>query len=197
MRLAEQIGMFVGQAMPEAPKQLTVTLAGVPESMRKACVVSAVKGVVSSFAEGVNIVNAASLAKLNGISVSDSVREDAGAYASLVTVTAGDRSASGTLFGEKHGRIVAVNGLSLEFSPEGTLLVIANRDVPGVVGRIGTLLGSRGINISDLALSRGKDGRAAAVVRIDRPDGGTIGPDLVKAVSTLEGIDSTRLVTLG
>jgi D-3-phosphoglycerate dehydrogenase len=92
---------------------------------------------------------------------------------------------------------VAVNGLSLEFSPEGTLLVIANRDVPGVVGRIGTLLGSRGINISDFALSRGKDGRAAAVVRIDRPDGGTIGPDLVKDVSTLEGIDSARLVTLG
>jgi D-3-phosphoglycerate dehydrogenase len=197
MRLAEQVGMFVGQAMPEAPKELTVTLAGVPESMRKACVVSAVKGVVSSFAEGVNIVNATSLARLNGISVSDSVREDAGGYASLVTVTAGDRSASGTLFGEKLGRIVAVNELALEFSPEGTLLVIANQDVPGVVGRIGTLLGSRGVNISDFALSRGKDGRAAAVVRIDRPDGGTIGPDLVKAVSTLEGIDAARLVTLG
>jgi D-3-phosphoglycerate dehydrogenase len=74
--------------------------------------------------------------------------------------------------------------------------VIANRDVPGVVGRIGTLLGSRGVNISDLALARGRDGRAAAVVRIDRPDG-AIGQDLVRAVSTLEGIDSARLVTLG
>ena len=107
MRLAETVGAFVGQAMPEAPKQLTVTLAGIPEAIRKACVVAAVKGVVSTFAEGVNIVNAVSLAKLNGISVSDSVREDAGGYASLVTVAAGDRSASGTLFGDRHGRIVA------------------------------------------------------------------------------------------
>ena len=90
-----------------------------PRAMRKACVVAAVKGVVSTFAEGVNIVNAVSLAKLNGISVSDSVREDAGGYASLVTVAAGDRSASGTLFGDGLGRIVAVNGLSLEFSPGG------------------------------------------------------------------------------
>jgi D-3-phosphoglycerate dehydrogenase len=197
MRLAEQVGMFVGQAVAEAPKHLTVTLTGVPESLRKACVVAAVKGVVSTFAEGVNIVNAVSLAKLNGISVSEAVREDAGGYATLITVAAGDRSAAGTLFGDRLGRIVAVNGLSLEFSPEGTLLVIANRDVPGVVGRIGTLLGSRGVNISDLALSRGKDGRAAAVVRIDRLDGAPIGQDLVKAVSTLEGIDSARLVTLG
>jgi len=197
MRLAEQVGAFVGQTVPEAPKQLTVTLAGVPESMRKACVVAALKGVVSTFTEGANFVNAASLARLNGISVSDAVREDAGGYASLVTVTAGDRSASGTLFGDRLGRIVAVNGLSLEFSPEGTLLVIANRDVPGVVGRIGTALGARGVNISDLALSRGKDGRAAAVVRIDRPDGAPIGQDLVSAVSMLEGIDSARLVTLG
>jgi D-3-phosphoglycerate dehydrogenase len=196
MRLAETVGAFVGQAMPEAPKQLTVTLAGIPEAIRKACVVAAVKGVVSTFAEGVNIVNAVSLAKLNGISVSDSVRDDAGGYASLVTVAAGGRSASGTLFGDGPGRIVALDGLSLEFSPEGTLLVIANRDVPGVVGRIGTLLGSRGVNISDLALARGRDGRAAAVVRIDRPDG-AIGQDLVRAVSTLEGIDSARLVTLG
>ena len=56
MRLAETVGAFVGQAMPEAPKHLTVTLAGIPEAIRKACVVAAVKGVVSTFAEGVNLV---------------------------------------------------------------------------------------------------------------------------------------------
>jgi D-3-phosphoglycerate dehydrogenase / 2-oxoglutarate reductase len=197
MRLAEQVGSFVGQSVPEAPKQLVVTLAGVPDAMRKACVVAAMKGVVSTFAEGVNFVNAASLAKLNGISVSDAVKEDAGGYANLVTVSGGESSASGTLFGDRHGRMVGVNGLSLEFTPDGTLLVIANRDVPGVVGRIGTLLGSRGVNISDFALARGRDGRAAAVVRIDRPDGAPIGAELVQAVSTLDGIDSARLVTLG
>ena len=52
------------------------------------------------------------------------------------------------------------------------MLVLANRDVPGVIGRIGTLLGERGVNIVDFALARGAGGRAAAVVRVDAPAGG-------------------------
>ena len=76
------------------------------------------------------------------------------------------------------------------------MIVLTNRDVPGVIGRIGTFLGQRGINIVDFALARGSGGRAAAVVRVDPPAGG-IGGDLVRALTELEGIESARLVTLG
>jgi len=201
MRLAGQVGEFVGQALSEAPKSITVTLANVPEAWRKACAVSAVKGVLSPFCvEGVNLVNAGVLARLRGIAVSEETRGDAGGYANLigvlVTTAAGGRSASGTLFSDRHGRIVELDGLPLEFAPEGTMLVISNRDVPGVVGRIGTLLGERGVNISDFSLARGREGRAAAVVRIDRGGGAPIGPDLVQAVARLSGVESARLVTL-
>jgi D-3-phosphoglycerate dehydrogenase len=137
---------------------------------------------------------------MSGVSVTDLVREDAGGYASLIRVSiataGGERSAAGTLFDDRHGRIVEFDGLPIEFTPEGTLLVITNRDVPGVVGRIGTFLGEKGINIVDLDLARGRAGRAAAVVRIDRPDGGPVEAGLAQGVAALSGIESARLVTL-
>ena len=199
MKLAELAGAFLGQAAEAPPTRITVTLACVPEGARKAAVVAAAKGVLSRIEE-VNLVNASAVARARGIELADSVSENASGYANLLTVSVetakGPRSVSATLFGDRHGRIVSLDGLSLEFRPEGTMLVLANRDVPGVIGRIGTFLGQRGVNIVDFALARGSGGRAAAVVRVEPPAGG-IGPELVRSVSALEGIESARLVTCG
>jgi len=201
MRLAETVGRFLAYATGTPPTAISVSLAGVPESVRKACAVSAVRGVLSpSYGDDVNLVNAPALARLNGVAVTDSVKDEAGGYANLVGVTlttaTGTRSAAGTLFDDRHGRIVEFDSLPIEFTPEGTLLVITNRDVPGVVGRIGTFLGERGINIVDLGLARGRAGRAAAIVRVDRPDGAAVDPGLAQGVAALAGIESARLVTL-
>ena len=201
MRLAETVGRFLGHAAGAPPKAITVSLAGVPDAVRKACSVSAVRGVLSiAHGDDVNLVNAPVLARMSGISVSDSAKDEAGGYANLVGVTlttgAGTRSAAGTLFDNRLGRIVEFDGLPIEFTPEGTLLVITNRDVPGVVGRIGTYLGENGVNIVDLGLARGPAGRAAAIVRIDRPDGRAVDPGLAEGVAKLSGIESARLVTL-
>ncbi len=201
MKLAESLGAFVGQLAGGAPARIAVSLEGVPAAFQKACSVAAVKGVLTpSLAEGVNLVNAATLARMRGIAVSETSRGEPGGYANLLTVTvgtaSGERSAAGTLFGDRHGRVVAVDGLPLEFAPEGTLLVIGNRDVPGVVGRIGTLLGERGLNIADFALARGGGGLAAAVVKVDLPASGAAAEGLVEAVRALQGIESARLVTL-
>lgn len=201
MRLAETVGRFLGHAAGAPASAIAVSLAGVPDAVRKACSVSALRGVLSlAHGEDVNLVNAPTLARMSGISVSESVKAEAGGYTNLVgvalTTAAGTRSAAGTLFDDRHGRIVEFDGLPIEFTPEGTLLVITNEDVPGVVGRIGTYLGDRGINIVDLDLARGGVGRAAAVVRIDRPDGRAIDPGLAEGVASLSGILSARLVTL-
>lgn len=201
MKLAASVGELASQLASGAVQSVAVTLTGVPAAVQKACAVSALKGVLMpSCAEGVNLVNAATVASQRGISVTETVRAETGGYANLVTVSvtteAGARRASGTLFGERHGRVVTVDGLPMEFVPEGTLLFIENRDVPGVVGRIGTLLGEKGVNIADFALARGASGRAAAVVKVDRSEGTPPDADLASAVAALPGIDSARLVTL-
>jgi D-3-phosphoglycerate dehydrogenase len=199
MRLSERVGEFLGRALHAAPKSIAISLAGVPDQYRKACAVSAVKGVLTPFcAEGVNIVNAPTLARQRGVSVTETVKGEGSGYANLVKVVVStavaERSAAGTLFSDRHGRVVEIDGLPLEFSPDGTLLVIANEDVPGVVGRIGTLLGERGVNIADFALARGRGGKAAAVVKVDVAGADARG--LVEAVAALPGIASVRLVDL-
>jgi len=202
MRLAETVGRFLSNAAGAPATAIGVSLAGVPEPVRKACSVSALRGVLSlAHGDDVNLVNAPVLARMAGVAVSESVRDDAGGYANLVGVTlstaAGTRSAAGTLFDARHSRIVEFDGLPIEFTPEGTLLVITNQDIPGVVGRIGSYLGERGINIVDLGLARGRSGRAAAIVRVDRPDGAPVDPGLAQGVAALAGIESARLVVLG
>ncbi len=91
---------------------------------------------------------------------------------------------------------MAIDGYPMEFTPEGSFLCLANRDVPGVVGRIGTFLGNRKINIADLALSRTSGGSAMAVVKFDPPEGGWDPRALVDDVAKLDGIVSARFVTL-
>jgi D-3-phosphoglycerate dehydrogenase len=200
MKLAEQVGALAVQLLPEAPVKVEVSLAGVKPSLQKAVSVAAVKGALSrSLAEGVNLVNAATVAKQHGIAVSETIHAESVKFSSLLTVTVStakaERSVSGTFFGEEFGRIVAIDGYPMEFAPEGSLLCLVNRDVPGVIGRIGTFLGERKVNIADLALSRTSGGRAMAVVKIDRPDGGDTA-SLVEGVTKLEGIESARFVTL-
>jgi D-3-phosphoglycerate dehydrogenase len=82
---------------------------------------------------------------------------------------------AGALFGmQRDGRITEINGFRLEAIPRGHLLVTRNRDVPGVIGRIGSALGERGVNISSFHLGRQeRGGEAMAVIETDAPLGKT------------------------
>jgi D-3-phosphoglycerate dehydrogenase len=77
---------------------------------------------------------------------------------------------SGTVFHEKNQRIVSVNNYRVEFEPLGHIIYLVNRDVPGVVGKVGTLLGDAEVNIAEYNLARNaSEGRAMAVITIDSP----------------------------
>ena len=99
---------------------------------------------------------------------------------------------AGTFFGSKP-RIVQINGRHVEARPEGVLLLLENRDVPGMVGKIGSLLGGRGINIATMSLSRdAAGGTALTVINLDsEPDAET----LAQARGDAD-ILSARVVTL-
>ncbi len=90
--------------------------------------------------------------------------------------------------------MVRFEGYRLEFRPEGRLLVLQNLDVPGVVGKLGTLLGEAGTNIADIHLSRENGGEdAVAVIRLDQePPAATL-----EELGALPEVSRVRLVDMG
>jgi D-3-phosphoglycerate dehydrogenase len=120
----------------------------------------------------VNAVNALRVARERGIRITESKSSEETDFASLITVTVGtDRGESavaGTLFNRRDPRLVRIDEFRLEVPPEGYMLVFSNFDVPGVIGRIGTILGRNQVNIAGMHLGRERPGgRAVSVVNVD------------------------------
>jgi D-3-phosphoglycerate dehydrogenase len=177
LRLAEQLGRLAGCLQGGSVNRLQVELWGIDESLAVPVTVAALKGALNCFlGEAVNYVNAEKLAAARGIEVVRASHHEAGDYPHLIGVRVGGEGGevdlAGTLFGERDARVVRFRGFRLEFRPEGRLMVLTNRDVPGVVGRLGTLLGEGGVNIAEIHLARLAGGDdAMAVLRLDQePD---------------------------
>ncbi|MDQ2979528.1 MAG: ACT domain-containing protein, partial [Acidobacteriota bacterium] len=88
-------------------------------------------------------------------------------------------------------RVVSVDGLPLEFRPEGTVVYLRNRDVPGVVGSVGSILGDGGVNIANFSLARGDGDRAAAVLAVDSPPP----PAVLDRLRRAPAVEDVRVVT--
>ena len=187
LRLGEQLGRLAALALGGSLRRVQVDLWGIDSELRKSVAVAALKGaLIPSCGEGVNYVNAERMAADRRVELVQATHSDRAAYAHLVRVRAvgaepaagawtadGVAEVSGTTYrhGEIHGdlRVVSFGGFRMEFKPRGLLLVVRNRDVPGFVGRLGTLLGDDGINIADIHLAREPGGHALAVLRLDQP----------------------------
>ncbi|QZY00698.1 phosphoglycerate dehydrogenase [Halobaculum rubrum] len=129
---------------------------------------SALKGVFSPLEYEVNAVNAPQLAEDRGIEVTESKTRQAEDFQSLVTVTVKDGdtelSVCGTLFAGDDPRIVRIDGYRVDARPYGQMLVARNRDEPGVIGLIGTVLGEAGVNIAGMFNGRETIGGEALTV---------------------------------
>jgi D-3-phosphoglycerate dehydrogenase len=201
LRLGERLGRLASGLVGGGAESLQVDLWGIDEPLRAPLAVAALKGALEPFlGEAVNYVNAERIAEARGIAVVRSTHAGAGDYPHLVGVTlaGGGREAAvqGTLFGERDPRVVGFEGFRLEFRPEGKLLVLRNLDVPGVVGRIGTLLGEAGVNIGDIHLARQDGGareQALAVLRLDQEPG----PETLRALLALPEVSWARVVDMG
>ncbi len=127
-------------------------------------------GVLSTFSDEVNYVNANFIAKEKNIELTTSEFSNHSGYQNKVsikiTTANGVKTISGTVFGEDVQRVVELNGFPIDIEPSGKMIVMRNNDVPGVIGEVGRTLGDNKINIADFRLSRGKDG-ALAVILID------------------------------
>ncbi len=198
LALGEQLGRLASELLDGSLQRLEVDLWGIDEALRHPVTVAAIKGTLTPFlGEAVNLVNAERVAEGRGIEVVSSIHHQAGDYPHLMGVRlAGEQGGvelAGTLFGERDARVVRFEGYRLEFRPKGRLLVLRNRDVPGVVGRIGTLLGDAGTNIAEIHLARDKSGNnAVAVLRLDQEPP----PDILDQLSALPEVNHVQLVDL-
>jgi len=194
VNLAEKLGLFAAQIIDGPVTRAAVEAWGVDEGMLKILTVAAVKGILTPhLAESVNFVNAAQLAEQRGISVDATAHERPRDYTNLITFRAGSNGheicVSGTLFSQHQQRVVSVNNFRVEFKPEGYLLYIINKDVPGVVGKVGTMLGDHEINIAEYNLARTTSGgKAMAIVTVDSALG-------EKAMTALRSINAVEEVT--
>ena len=105
-----------------------------------------------------------------------------------LTTDKGTATVAGTLFGDQRPRVVEVDGVTIEFYPEGRLLVLRNRDVPGVVGRIGSILGRRGVNIAGIHLGRANSDNAVSLLNID----GNVSADTLDEIRKIDEIVLVR-----
>ena len=174
LTLGEKLGSLLTQLAGSLPEEVQVEYRGDVTQFNVApLTVAVLKGLLSPVLESaVNYVNAPMMAKERGVKVLESKGEEAGDFASSIIVKARDGQEGieieGAMFGAKHPRIVRFNSFYLEAVPEGYILVLQNKDVPGVVGAVGTILGNNGINIAGMELGRGeKGGNAISFTHVD------------------------------
>jgi D-3-phosphoglycerate dehydrogenase len=157
--LAETLGQFLAQFARTAPRTVTLEIAGEPAGYDASSLAAAVlRGLLETVTtERVNLVNAATLARARGITLVERKTPDAGAFSSLLTLTADVdgrpvRVAGTVANGEP--RIVRLDEHSMDLAPAPSMLITRHQDRPGTMGRIGLLLGEADVNISAMTLAR-------------------------------------------
>ena len=175
MALAEKLGKLLGQVLGENVRSVSVEVEGAAAELNQKPITGAVlAGLMGSYSDSVNMVNAPWLAKERGLDVREVRHEREGDYHTLVAVTVGtpegERRVAGTLFGNKAPRLVDIFGVGVEAELGGAMLYIVNSDEPGFIGKLGTTLGEAGLNIGTFNLGRrAAGGEAVALVAIDEP----------------------------
>jgi len=200
MDLAERLGLFLGQACRGSLERIELGVYGdLREVDLKPILSSAVNGALKPhMAEGLTIVNAVSTAKDRGIEILESTSSASIGFANLIAVrlktSEEDLSVAGTLLGGTHQRLVDVDGVEIDTTLQGNLLMVRNDDTPGTVGRVGTLLGRHGVNIARMGLGRKPgSGRAIMLIEVDSE----VPPAVLEELPKTPGIREARFVRLG
>ena len=173
MSLARQIGRLMGQLVETAVISATIEYEGHAAALnRKPLTALILEGLLSQQTETVNMVNAPTIAKERGIALTEVTREAAPAYQTLIRLTAvtqaQSRTICGTLFNGDQPRIVEIKGVPMDARLRPHMLLVTNHDRPGLIGRLGTVLGDAGINIATFNLGRDQaGGNAIALIEID------------------------------
>ena len=203
LELAKGLGHFQAQLVDSAVREVHLEYSGEIVDLDAAPVTrSFLAGLLRTISARVNIINAFLIAEERGITVKTSYLRASTDFASSirtrVLTSSGEQTIAGTLFGyggqKREGRITEINGFHIEAIPHGHMLVTRNRDVPGVIGKIGTILGAAGVNISRFHLGRReRGGEAMAVIEVDAP----VEQAALEQLRAMEQLTFVRQIDLG
>ncbi|MFI5263193.1 MAG: phosphoglycerate dehydrogenase [Candidatus Kapaibacterium sp.] len=221
--LCGKLAAFLSQGSQTKIDSIHITYSGeVTKQKTQALTLSILKNFLARFIqEHVNDVNAPVLAKERGIQVTESTTDHFGSYTNSIDVEISSGTAShsvrgtllsdgtariveiasgvtlqsvrGTLLGDGRARIVEIDKYRVDISAEGTLLVFFNPDIPGILGKVSTILGNAGVNIAGLANGRIQPGAdAVTIINVDN----SVPDSALKEISAITGLRGVRLVKL-
>jgi len=199
IRLAEKIGSLQTQLIEGHIKQVKIKYVGdIINYNLKPVTIALVKGMLEPILqETVNYVNALVMAHERGIQIVESKVSAIEDFANLIVVEITTEKMKnvvmGTLFTKVDPRIVKINNYYVDAVPEGHMLILTNKDLPGVVGQIGSILGANKINIAGMTFGREKKGgRALSILNIDSP----VPPKLLEKMKKAKNVFDVRQIKL-
>jgi D-3-phosphoglycerate dehydrogenase len=174
--LARRLGLLHAQLAHGAIRKATLTYKGELAAKKTRLLTAAFTAGLLEYrlSEGVNLVNAEILARERGIEIAESSNPKKGDFASLlhaeVETEESTTIAAGTLFGDQYVRLVQLGPFRMEGYLDGVLLVFLHRDVPGLIGFVGTIFGTHSVNIAQMTVGRqAQGGEAIGILNLDSP----------------------------
>lgn len=197
--LCKKLATFLSQVSHERIKAIHITYSGdVAHQKTQALTLVVLQNLLSPYyQENVNYVNAPVLAKERGIEVTESTTEHFGNYTNTIFIQVdlegSSHSIRGTVLTDGSVRIVEIDSYRVDISAEGMLLMFFNPDIPGILGKVSTILGNAKVNIAGLANGRVETGSlAVTVINLDSD----VPPDALQEISGIEGLSTVRLIKL-
>jgi D-3-phosphoglycerate dehydrogenase len=207
--LIERMGHLLAQLTKGRPERVEVTMVGhkfdedffertfdTPFNFQ-AFTIAGLRGLLEfNVKETVSYINAPYIAKDRGIDIQESKTLAYGKFNDLLVMKVKtdreEKVIGGTVFPDGYGRITIFDQFFLDMICQGTYIYIRNSDTPGVVGKIGTLLGNNNINIAGFELSRLKGGDAISFISVDSE----VPKSVLDQIQAISGIIEAKVVVL-
>lgn len=199
LNLTEKLGCLLGQLYKERIKSVEIEYSGeIIDYEITPLTIAGLKGLFEVILpESVNYVNASFIAKARGIKVIESKISEIENYTDLITIKLevedGYKLVAGTLISKNNPRIVKIDEFEVDAIPSGYLLICESIDIPGVIGKIGTILGRNKTNIASLKYSRKSAGeKALCILNVDSP----VPDEVIEELTKEKEINKAKMVKL-
>ena len=197
LKLGDVMGSFLSQLVDSPIELLEVEGFGVVNDI-KPVMLSLLKGLLKKVTDiRVNYVNVLSIAEERGIGIKFSYNSASVSYSNLINARikteVAEYSIEGCVLDEKIIKITKIMGYQIDVSPIGQMLLIQNNDIPGVVGKVGSMLGANNVNIAEFILSRKSSGnKAYSIIKIDE----SVSEQILEDLSSLDEVIDVKQIII-